>query len=78
MLVLSRRTREELYIGDEVIVTVLEIRGNKVRLGITAPMNVRVDRKEIRLRQAESAQLRFEESVQEQSDPPPAATPGAE
>ena len=78
MLVLSRRTREELYIGDEVIVTVLEIRGNKVRLGITAPLNVRVDRKEIRLRQAESAQLRFDESAQEQSEPPPAATPDAE
>jgi carbon storage regulator len=56
MLVLSRKTREELYIGDEVIVTVLEIRGNKVRLGITAPLHVRVDRKEIRLRAAANAQ----------------------
>jgi carbon storage regulator len=54
MLVLSRRTREELYIGDDVIVTVLEIRGNKVRLGISAPPHVRVDRKEIRLRAAEN------------------------
>ena len=50
MLVLSRRTREELYIGDDVIVTVLEVRGNTVRLGITAPLHVRVDRKEVRLR----------------------------
>jgi carbon storage regulator len=65
MLVLSRRTNEELYIGDEVIVTVLEIRGNKVRLGITAPLHVRVDRKEIRLRQAESPR-------QQPEQPPPA------
>ncbi len=65
MLVLSRRTREELYIGDDVIVTVLEIRGNKVRLGISAPPHIRVDRKEVRLRTAEVPQPPPQESHEE-------------
>ena len=49
MLVLSRREKEVLCIGEDVTVTVVEIRGDKVRLAIDAPGNVRVDRLEIRL-----------------------------
>ena len=37
MLVLSRKSTESIHIGDNVVVTVLEIRGNKVRIGIDAP-----------------------------------------
>jgi carbon storage regulator len=47
MLVLSRQKNEEIVIGDGVIVTVVEIRGNKVRLGIEAPKEIRVDRREV-------------------------------
>jgi carbon storage regulator len=47
MLVLSRKVGEEIVIGNNVRITVVEIRGGKVRIGITAPENVTVDRQEI-------------------------------
>lgn len=47
MLALSRKRNEVILIGDDVEVTVIEIRGNKVRLGITAPGDVKVWRKEV-------------------------------
>jgi carbon storage regulator len=47
MLVLSRMKDEEIIIGDEIRVTVVEIRGNKVRLGIQAPRDIPVHRKEV-------------------------------
>ena len=48
MLVLSRRRDQTLVIGDNVEVTVLEIKGGQVRLGINAPKAVSVHRGEIR------------------------------
>lgn len=47
MLVLSRYRDESIYIGDDVIVTIVDIRGDRVRLGIQAPPNVSVHRQEI-------------------------------
>ena len=47
MLVLTRRSGEAVNIGDEVTVTVLEVRGSQVRLGIQAPLNVIIHRKEL-------------------------------
>ena len=47
MLVLTRRPNESVMIGDEVVVTVLEVRGDVVRLGIAAPRAVQVHREEI-------------------------------
>lgn len=47
MLVLSRRTNESIVIGGEIVVTVLEIRGDQVRLGIRAPRSVTVHREEV-------------------------------
>lgn len=47
MLVLSRQRDEAIVIGDEVEITIVDIRGDKVRLGITAPRAVQVHRKEI-------------------------------
>jgi cytosine/creatinine deaminase len=47
MLVLSRQVGQTVVIGSEVEVTVVDIRGDKVRLGFTAPKEIRVDRKEI-------------------------------
>lgn len=47
MLVLTRRIGEQIVIDDEITVTVVAIRGDKVRLGISAPPSVRVDRSEI-------------------------------
>ncbi len=48
MLVLSRKPTERIEIGDNVVVTVLEIRGNKVRIGIDAPKEVHVLRSELK------------------------------
>ena len=47
MLVLSRKKNESIVINNDVIVTVVEIRGDKVRLGIVAPKEVPVHRQEV-------------------------------
>jgi len=47
LLVLTRKVNQSIIIGDEVEVVVLEVRGEQVRLGIRAPKNVSVHRKEI-------------------------------
>ncbi len=47
MLVLSRKKHESVMIGDKVAVTVVEVRGDKVRLGIEAPKDIAVHRREI-------------------------------
>ncbi|MFZ5829792.1 MAG: carbon storage regulator CsrA [Planctomycetota bacterium] len=47
MLVLSRQRDESIIIGDNVIVTVVDIRGDKVRLGIEAPGEIPVHRQEV-------------------------------
>ncbi|OGP74708.1 MAG: carbon storage regulator [Deltaproteobacteria bacterium RBG_13_58_19] len=47
MLILTRKSGEGLFIGDEIRVTVLEIRGKQIRLGIEAPQHVVVLREEI-------------------------------
>jgi carbon storage regulator len=47
MLVLSRQRDESIMIGDNVQITVVDIRGDKVRLGIIAPTEISVHRKEV-------------------------------
>ncbi|MDP2872544.1 MAG: carbon storage regulator CsrA [Bacillota bacterium] len=47
MLVLTRKRNQSIIIGDEVEVTVLEVRGDQVRLGINAPRRVSVHRREV-------------------------------
>ncbi len=47
MLVLSRKINESIRVGHDVVVTVVEVRGDKVRLGIEAPKEVSVHREEI-------------------------------
>lgn len=47
MLVLSRHRDESIIIGDDVVVTIVDIRGDKVRLGIQAPTDVPVHRQEV-------------------------------
>jgi len=47
MLVLSRQRDETIIIGDDIEITVVDIRGEKVRLGINAPAHVPVHRKEV-------------------------------
>ena len=47
MLVLTRRIGEEIVIGDDIVLKVLEVQGRKVRLGLTVPRDVAVLRQEI-------------------------------
>jgi carbon storage regulator len=47
MLVLSRKKDESIVIDDQIVITVVEIRGDKVRLGIQAPKEVPVHRSEV-------------------------------
>jgi len=47
MLVLSRQRDQSIMIGDDVKVTIVDVRGDKVRLGITAPKNIPVHRMEV-------------------------------
>ena len=48
MLVLSRKKNESIIIDDKIVITVIEIRGDKVRLGIEAPREVAIHRSEVR------------------------------
>lgn len=47
MLVLSRKPNESIVIANDIVITVVEVRGDKVRLGITAPKDVPVHREEV-------------------------------
>lgn len=47
MLVLSRKKNESIVINNDIVITVVEIRGDKVRLGIVAPRDVPVHRQEV-------------------------------
>ncbi len=62
MLILTRKVNESLVIGDNVTITVLEVRGGQVRIGIDAPREVQVYRKEIKL--DEKARHRYQDKHQ--------------
>ncbi len=64
VLVLSRQKDESIIIGDDVEVTIVDVRGDKVRLGINAPRSISVHRKEIyEAIQREKAQKAAEEAA---------------
>jgi carbon storage regulator len=66
MLVLSRTRDESIIIGDNVVVTVVDVRGDKVKLGIEAPQDITVHRREvyeaIRRENQQAAKLRPEDA----------------
>jgi len=47
VLVLTRRKNQSIVIGDDIVITVLEVKGDSIRLGITAPRDVQVYREEL-------------------------------
>lgn len=47
MLVLTRKTNESIIIGDQIVVTVVEVRGDQVKIGISAPAQVPIHRREV-------------------------------
>ena len=64
MLVLSRQKDESIMIGDNVEITIVDVRGDKVRLGITAPKEIPVHRMEV----YEAIQRENEEKKQKQEE----------
>ena len=64
MLVLSRKKDESIIIGDDVEITIVDVRGDKVRLGINAPRSISVHRKEI----YEAIQREKEQKAKEAKD----------
>jgi carbon storage regulator len=74
MLILTRRPGERVVIGDDVIVTVMEVSGQTVRLGIAAPGGIPVYREEIWLAVQEENRAAAEASVQELPEVPEAGS----
>jgi len=68
MLVLSRQRDESIIIGDNIVITIVDVRGDKVRLGIDAPREVSVHRREIyeaiQRENKQAAQIRLDEARQ--------------
>lgn len=54
MLVLSRREKERLFIGENIVITIVRVAGGAVRVGIEAPDDVQVQREEVRCREKKS------------------------
>lgn len=74
MLVLSRQRDESIMIGDDVEIIIVDVRGDKVRLGITAPKSIPVHRREIydaiqrEKKEKEESQKAQQESQKEQKE----------
>jgi carbon storage regulator len=75
MLVLSRQRDETIMIGDDIEITIVDIRGDKVRLGITAPTHVPVHRKEVY--DAIQRENRAAANIKPEDLPPDSAGPGS-
>lgn len=74
MLVLTRRKNQSIVINDDIVVTVLEVKGDQIRLGITAPRHVQVFREELLLALTESNRSAVLAPDAELPLPDPAAT----
>ena len=70
MLVLSRQRDQSIIIGDNIVITVVDVRGDKVRLGIDAPKEISVHRREV-YEAIQRENLRAA-NLDEPSDTPPA------
>lgn len=76
MLVLSRQLDESIMIGDDIVVTIVDIRGDKVRLGIAAPTEIPVHRQEIyEMMARETMEAAFAEAAAGRKLPPAPAKP---
>lgn len=83
MLVLTRKTGEKIVIGDDITITILDVRGDGIRIGIDAPRGIKIQREEVLLAVAEAnfAATRNDDSAEEQIKSalgltPPAASDG--
>jgi len=84
MLVLSRQRDESIMIGDDVEIIIVDVRGDKVRLGITAPKSIPVHRREIydaiqrEKSQKKEEQQKEEQQQEEQQEKPQTSQPTKE
>ena len=80
MLVLTRKKNEEIIIGDNIVITIVDIRGDKVRLGINAPKDIPVHRQEVydAIQREREAELKAQAEPAANETPPPkqAKSPG--
>jgi carbon storage regulator len=85
MLVLTRKAGEKIVIGDDIIITILDVRGDGIRIGIDAPRGIKIQREEVLLAVAEAnvAAAAADDSVEQQLksalgivSPPPALNRG--
>lgn len=77
MLLLTRKLGENIRIGDDVKITIVEVKGNHVKLGIDAPPSVKVHREEIYERiQQENRRAQAEQERRDKSDSGPAGEAG--
>lgn len=67
MLILSRKIDESIIIGDDIEITILEIDNDKVKIGINAPRNIDVHRKEIYLQIQEENKLASQSNIEMES-----------
>jgi len=49
MLILSRRESERVYLGDDIVLTIVRVNGDKVRIGVEAPSNIKILRTELEI-----------------------------
>jgi len=70
MLILSRRPNESLRIAGNVIITIVGLSGNQIRLGITAPPNVTIDREEVHQRKLAARGATLNPEAEPAAQPP--------
>ena len=68
MLVLSRKMNESIVIGDNIVIKVVEIHGNRVRLGIEAPADIVVNRGEVQRLIEQSSAKQLSDSARKSGD----------
>jgi carbon storage regulator len=81
MLVLTRKAGEKIVIGDDITITILDVRGDSIRVGIDAPRGIKIQREEVLLAVAEAnvAAAAADDSIEQQLkialgiDPTPAS-----
>lgn len=80
MLVLSRQRDESIIIGDNIVITIVDIRGDKVRLGIDAPTEIPVHRQEVydAIQRENARNAPQDETEEQQATPKPGSTENAE
>ncbi len=72
MLILTRKPREKILIGDDIEIMVMEVNGNQVRIGINAPRQLPIHREEVylRIREEESLALKTDSNTPRSYDKP--------